>query len=77
MFDVGGWITLTSSNLGITQDNITIAGQTAPGGGIGIRGRKVSVGGSNIVMRFLRVRRGIIVTTDRNDAMASARRPTT
>jgi hypothetical protein len=68
VFDVGGWITL-SSNLGIAQANITIAGQTAPGGGIGIRGRKVSIGGNNAVIRFLRIRRGIMVTTDRDDAM--------
>ncbi|HMJ53272.1 MAG TPA: hypothetical protein VK540_14395, partial [Polyangiaceae bacterium] len=68
VFDVGGWITL-ASNLGISQSNITIAGQTAPGGGIGVRGYKVSVGGKHIVMRFLRVRRGILVTADRDDAM--------
>ena len=69
VFDVGGWITLTG-NLGITASNITIAGQTAPGGGIGIRGTKLSLGGDQIVMRFVRVRRGTITTTDRNDAMA-------
>jgi pectate lyase len=68
VFDVGGWITL-SSNLGITQNNLTIAGQTAPGNGIGVRGRKVSIGGSHIVLRFLRIRRGIVATTDRDDAM--------
>jgi hypothetical protein len=69
VFDVGGWIDL-SSNLGITQDNITVAGQTAPGGGIGIRGRKFSIGGSHVVVRFLRIRRGIMITTDRDDAMS-------
>jgi hypothetical protein len=69
VFDIGGWITL-SSNLGVTQDNLTIAGQTAPGGGIGIRGRKFSIGGSHIVARYLRVRRGIGTTTDRDDAMS-------
>ncbi|MDD9945744.1 MAG: pectate lyase [Myxococcales bacterium] len=69
VFDVGGWITL-EDNLGITVDRLTIAGQTAPGGGIGVRGRKLSIGGSDIVMRFVRVRRGILVTTERNDAMA-------
>jgi hypothetical protein len=69
VFDVSGWITL-SKNLGITVDRLTLAGQTAPGGGIGIRGQKLSIGGSDIVMRFLRVRRGIVKTTDRNDAMS-------
>ena len=68
VFDVAGWITL-DSNLGITQSNLTIAGQTAPGGGIGVRGRKVSVGGDNVIMRFVRVRRGIVATEDRDDAM--------
>jgi hypothetical protein len=59
-----------SSNLGITQNNITIAGQTAPGGGIGVRGRKFSIGGKDIVVRFVRIRRGIGVTEDRDDAMS-------
>jgi pectate lyase len=69
VFDVSGWIDL-SSNLGVTQSNITIAGQTAPGGGIGVRGRKFSIGGKHVVVRFLRIRRGILVTTDRDDAMS-------
>lgn len=68
VFDVGGWIDL-SSNLGITQNNVTVAGQTAPGNGVGVRGRKVSIGGDHVVLRFLRVRRGILATTDRDDAM--------
>jgi hypothetical protein len=68
VFDVSGWINL-SSNLGVTQNNVTIAGQTAPGGGIGIRGRKFSIGGRDIIVRFLRIRRGILVTEDRDDAM--------
>ena len=69
VFDVSGWITLTK-NLGITAERLTLAGQSAPGGGIGVRGQKLSIGGSDIVMRFMRVRRGIVQTTDRNDAMA-------
>jgi len=69
VFDVAGWITL-SSNLGITANNLTIAGQSAPGGGIGIRGTKLSIGGDHIILRFLRVRRGILKSTDRNDAMS-------
>ncbi|MET0343569.1 MAG: hypothetical protein ABW252_21335, partial [Polyangiales bacterium] len=69
VFDVGGWVTL-ASNLGITQKNLTIAGQTAPGRGVGVRGRKVSVAGQDLVIRHLRVRRGIGTTEDRDDAMA-------
>lgn len=69
VFDVAGWITL-SKDLGITASNLTIAGQSAPGGGIGIRGMKLSLGGSHIVLRFVRVRRGTVTTTARNDAMA-------
>lgn len=68
VFDVGGWIEL-NGNLGITQNNITVAGQTAPGAGIGIRGRKLSIGGRDIVLRFLRIRRGIKGTSARDDAM--------
>ncbi|MGD9635986.1 MAG: PEP-CTERM sorting domain-containing protein, partial [Pirellulales bacterium] len=58
VFDVGGWITI-GSKLGINSDkhNITIAGQTAPGG-IGIRGDQFSVGGDDIVIRHMRFRPG-------------------
>src|SRR5262249_17809872 len=69
VFDVGGWITLDSA-LGVTVDQLTVAGQTAPGGGVGVRGQKLSIGGKDIVLRFLRGRRGILKTSDRNDAMA-------
>ena len=59
VFDVGGWITLTSK-LGIVKEkrNITIAGQTAPGGGIGVRGNQFSVGGDHIIVRHMRFRPG-------------------
>jgi hypothetical protein len=58
VFDVGGWITL-NSKLGIvnTKRNITIAGQTAPGG-IGVRGNQFSIGGDDIVVRHMRFRPG-------------------
>ncbi|MBN1128511.1 MAG: hypothetical protein JXA71_05970 [Chitinispirillaceae bacterium] len=69
VFDVGGWITL-ASDLGVTHDYVTLAGQTAPGQGIGIRGMKFSIGASNVIARFLRVRKGDITSaTDRDDAM--------
>ena len=57
VFDVGGYITI-SSELAL-NDNLTIAGQTAPGGGIGIIGNEVSCGAStNIIIRHVRFRPG-------------------
>jgi hypothetical protein len=68
VFDVGGWITL-ASNLGVASSNITLAGQTAPGGGIGVRGERVSFGGANVVVRFMRFRRGTIANTLKDDSL--------
>jgi len=57
VFDVGGYITLKTAVS--TASNLTIAGQTAPGGGIGFRSGKISTGKqSNIIMRHLRIRPG-------------------
>jgi|GEM_PF-2685909 len=55
VFDVSGYINL-ASRLSITQPNITIAGQTAPGDGIGISGRGISIGADDLIMRYVRVR---------------------
>ncbi|HEX8341164.1 MAG TPA: hypothetical protein VF624_09670 [Tepidisphaeraceae bacterium] len=57
VFDVAGWINLTSK-LGVTKSKITIAGQTAPGGGIGVRGNQFSVGGDHVTVRHMRFRPG-------------------
>ena len=56
VFDVGGVIPL-ESELKITG-NTTIAGQTAPYPGITLRYYTVRPDGDNIIMRFIRVRRG-------------------
>ena len=57
VFDVGGYVNLTSA-VAISSD-ITIAGQTAPGGGFGLSGRELSLSGSsNVIIRGLRVRQG-------------------
>ena len=57
VFDVGGYITLNTAVS--VKSNITIAGQTAPGGGIALRGAEVSFANpSNIICRFARFRRG-------------------
>lgn len=59
VFDVAGWIDL-NSKLGIVKEKskITIAGQTAPGGGIGVRGNQFSIGGDHVVIRHMRFRPG-------------------
>lgn len=57
VFAVTGNIELLS-NVTIA-DNITIAGQTAPGNGVTIYGAKVSIPGSNVILRYLRLRGGI------------------
>ncbi|MER7281780.1 RICIN domain-containing protein [Dactylosporangium sp. NPDC000244] len=57
VFDVGGYITLSSAVS--VKSNLTIAGQTAPGGGIGIMGREVSFANSaNVIVRNVRFRQG-------------------
>ena len=58
VFDVGGVIRL-ASNVSIASD-ITLFGQSAPGDGIALYGRSVSLSGSsNVIMRYLRCREGI------------------
>ena len=56
VFDVGGVIALKSNvNIGA---NTTIMGQTAPAPGITLRYYNVNPNGNNIVMRYIRIRRG-------------------
>lgn len=58
IFRVGGTIELTS-DLKISRNNVTIAGQTAPGGGICLKGRSFGInGGKNIIIRYIRSRPG-------------------
>jgi len=52
VFRVSGTIT---GNFGIKNDKITIAGQTAPGDGITIKG-SLSVGANDVIIRYIRVR---------------------
>ena len=57
VFDVSGTIEL-EGNI-VCADNITIAGQTAPGGsGITLKNYKFGMGGDNIIVRYLSSRPG-------------------
>ncbi len=57
VFDVGGYIVLQSAVS--VSSNLTIAGQTAPGGGIGLMGGEISLSGqSNVIIRNVRIRQG-------------------
>jgi len=59
VFDVGGYITLSSA-VSVASD-ITIEGDTAPGQGIGLRGREVSFSNSsNDIVRYARFREGTL-----------------
>lgn len=57
IFDVGGEIRLETP-LTVRRERITIAGQTAPGDGITLRGQPLVIAADDVVVRFLRVRLG-------------------
>lgn len=59
IFDVAGIIDLTSA-LRVTRSRLTIAGQTAPGGGITLRGDGMDVRADDVILRHLRFRPGDI-----------------
>ena len=58
VFRVSGTIEL-QSNLLVSGDNLTIAGQTSPGGGITLKNYGMRLDGAhNVIVRYLRVRPG-------------------
>ena len=57
VFDIGGTIHLLTP-LRIRKPRITIAGQTAPGGGITLRGQPLLISADDVVVRYIRSRLG-------------------
>ena len=72
LFKVGGTIEL-KSDVSINS-NITIAGQTAPGGaGITLKNYKIGLGGDNIIMRFISSRPGERGKNEDYDALGGSK----
>lgn len=64
VFEVGGTINLNGANIYVNNGNVTVAGQTAPGDGILIRGGMIQFEASNVIVRYIRVRPGPSYGTD-------------
>lgn len=73
VFDVSGTIELKGNIL--VSSNVTIAGQTAPGGsGITLKNYKLGMSGDNIICRFISSRPGpYAATSSGNDAWGGAK----
>ena len=63
IFDIGGTITLDRP-LRISEGRITIAGQTAPGGGITLRNQPLLIEADDVVIRYIRARLGDVTRVE-------------
>jgi pectate lyase len=72
VFRVSGIIELTSDTIVVINPYLTVAGQTAPGGGITLSGRNlphhmVAVATHDVIWRYTRIRHGYYANTPLND----------
>lgn len=68
LFNVAGIIKLKTPII-IRAPYLTIAGQTAPGDGVCIAGETVSIDTHDVIIRYMRFRRGSVDVTRRDDAL--------
>ncbi|MBT9189035.1 pectate lyase family protein [Zobellia russellii] len=68
VFKVGGTIECKSYlSIPFGSGNVTVAGQTAPGGGIQIKNAELRIQDSNVIVRYLKIRLGHDVTDPSNE----------
>lgn len=70
IFDVSGYIPI-DGKLTLDRNKVTIAGQTAPGDGIGFRGGTFLISASDVIIRHVRFRNGRSADTMNLDSRAT------
>jgi len=70
VFDVSGYIPI-NGRLTLNRGKVTIAGQTAPGDGIGLKGGTFLISASDVVIRHVRFRNGRSADTLNLDSRAT------
>jgi len=74
IFNVAGLIEL-QSKVSIVHPYLTIAGQTAPGDGVCVAGATVDIDTHDVVVRYMRFRRGLITSHNRRDGAMGTGNP--
>ena len=70
VFTVGGTINCsTYLDIPYKSGNVTIAGQTAPGDGILIKGAELRISASNVIVRYLKIRPGLGTSGSNEDGI--------